>query len=62
MQGSLFASDIKMYIGNCLGDVSSTCKQYITTISQVINNRDLNDEHVVQLTQALTYPSAPAHS
>ena len=27
--------------------------------SLVINNSDLNYEHVVQLTQALSYPSAP---
>ena len=61
IRGGLFASDIKMYIETCLGDVSFTRKQYITNTSLVINNSDLNYEHVVQLTQALTYPSAPTH-
>ena len=56
-QGSLFASDIKMYIGICLGDVSSTRKQYITNASLVMNNTDLNHKHVVQLAKALTYLS-----
>ena len=50
IQGSLFASDIKMYIGICLGDVTFTRKQYITNTSLVIHNSDLNYEHVVQLT------------
>ena len=52
---------IKMYVGICLGDVSFTRKQYITNTSLVINNSDLNYEHGVKLTQALTYPSAPVH-
>ena len=29
IQGSLFASDMKMYIGICLGDVTFTRKQYV---------------------------------
>ena len=51
-----------MYIGICLGDVTITRKQYITNTSLVINNSDFNYEHVVQLTEALTYPPAPTHS
>ena len=62
MQGSLFAGDIKMYIGICLDDVPFSSKQYITNTNLVLNNSDLNYEHVVQLTQALTYLSAPTHS
>ena len=62
IQGSLFASDIEMYIVNCLGDVTFTCKQYITNTSLVINKSNLNYERVVQLTHTLTYPSAPTHS
>ena len=64
IQGSLFASDINiyLYIGICLGDVPFTCKQYMANTSLVINNSNRNYEHVVQLTQALTYPFAPAHS
>ena len=54
MQGSLFASNINMYIGLCLGDVTFTHKQCLTNTSLVINNNDLNYEHVVHLTQALT--------
>ena len=65
-QGSLFATDIKMCIGICLGDITFTCKQYLTNkYTIVINNTfysDHNYEHVVQLTQALPYPSAPTHS
>ena len=37
-QGSLLASDIKMYIGICLGDVPFTRKQHITNTSLLINN------------------------
>ena len=33
IQGSLFPGDIKMRIGICLGDVTFTCKQYITNIA-----------------------------
>ena len=63
IQGSLFASDVKMYIAICLRDVLFTPKQYIKrNTSLVINSSDLNYEHVVQLTLALTYPSAPTHS
>ena len=63
IQARFFASDIRMYmIGICLGDGTFTSKQYITNTSQVINNSDINYEHVVQLTQALTYPSASTHS
>ena len=62
IQGSLFASDIKMYIGICHGDVPFTRKQYITNANLVINNSNLDCEHVAQLTQALTHPSAPTHS
>ena len=60
--GSLFASDIKIYIGICLGDVPFTRKQYKTNTNLVINNSNINYKHVLQLTQALTYPSAPTHS
>ena len=60
--GSLFASGIKIYIRICLGDVPFTRKQYITNASLVINNSNINYEHVIQLTQARTYPSAPTHS
>ena len=60
--GNLFASGIKMYIGICLGDVIFTRKQYITNTSLVIDNSDLKYRHVVQLTQALTYTSAPTRS
>ena len=60
--GSLFASDIKIYIGICLGDVPFTLKQYITNTSLAINTSNMNYEHVVQLTQARTYPSASIHS
>ena len=35
-----------MYIGICLGDATFTCKQYITNTSLVINNSNLNYEHV----------------
>ena len=62
IQGNLYASDIKMCMGLCLGDVTFTRKQCITNTSLVTNNSDLNYEHVVQLTQALTYTSAPTHS
>ena len=62
MQGSLFASDIEMYLGICLREVTSIRKRYITKTSRVIDCSDPNNEHVEQLTQALTYPSAPTHS
>ena len=61
-RGSLFASDIKMFVGICLGDISFTRKQYITNTSLVMNNSDLNYEHVVQLTQVLAYKSASTYS
>ena len=62
IQESLCASDIKMYIVFHLGDVTFTRKQYRTNTSLLINNSDLNYEHVVQLTKAVTYPSTPTHS
>ena len=52
IQGGLIARSIKMYIGICLCDISFTRKQYITNTSLVMNNTDLNYEHVAQLTQA----------
>ena len=54
IQGSLLASDIKMYIVNCLGDVPFTCKQHITNTSLVINNSNLTFEHVTLLTYRQT--------
>ena len=33
IQGSLYASDIEMCIGICLGDVTFTRKQYIANIA-----------------------------
>ena len=62
IQGSLFANDTRMYIGICLGGVSFTRKQHITNTSLVINDNDLDYEHVVQLILALTYLSACTHS
>ena len=53
---------INICIGICLGDVTFTHKQCTTNTSLVIHSSDLNFEHVVQWTQALTYPSAPTHS
>ena len=47
IQGSLFASDINMYIGICLSDVAFTRKRYITNTSLVIKKSDLNYEHEV---------------
>ena len=38
IQASLFASDLEMYVGICLGDVSVTRKQYITNESRVITH------------------------
>ena len=46
-QRSLFATDIKLYIVFCLGDVPLTHKQYITNTSLEINYGDLNYEGVV---------------
>ena len=54
MQGNLFASDIKMYSGIRLADVPFMRKQYVTNTSLVINNSNINYEHVLQSTQALT--------
>ena len=62
IQGSLFASDIKMYIRICFGNVPFTRKQYIKNTSLVINNSNLNCEHVIKSTQTLIHPSAPTHS
>ena len=62
IQGSLFAGYIKMYIGIFLGNVPFTRKEYITSTSLMLNNSNLNYEHVAQLTQVLTYPSTPKHS
>ena len=51
-----------MYIGIFLGNVPFTRKEYITSTSLMLNNSNLNYEHVAQLTQVLTYPSTPKHS
>ena len=61
IQGCLFVSDINMSIEIWLCDVPLTRKHYLTNTSVVINNRNLNYEHV-KLIQALIYPSAPTHS
>ena len=47
IQGSLFASDINiyLYIGICLGDVPFKHKQYITDTCLVINNSNHNYKH-----------------
>ena len=39
----------------------SHAKHYITNTRIVINDSDRSYEQVVQLTQALTYPSSPTH-
>ena len=52
----------KMCIGICLGDVTVKRKTIHNKYSLVINNSALNYEHVVQLSQALTYPYAPTHT
>ena len=48
MRENLFASDIKMYSGIRLADVPFMRKQYVTNTSLVINNSNLNYEHVVK--------------
>ena len=44
-----------MYIKISLGDVTFTRIHYVTNTSLVVSNSNLNYEHVVQLTHALTY-------
>ena len=39
IEGCLFANDIKMYIGICLGVIPLTCKQYIINTSLVIKKK-----------------------
>ena len=57
------ASDIKMCIGICLGDTYYIHTQTMhNKYSLIIDHSDLNNEHVVQLTQALADRSAPTHS
>ena len=54
---------LKCSLGFVLVRFPFTCKQHITnTTSLVINDSHLNYEHVVQWTQALTYPSSPTHT
>ena len=60
-QGSLCASDINVHTNLSWWryiHMQTIHKQY----SLVIDNSDIKYEHVVQLTQALIYTSAPTHS
>ena len=47
IKGSLFTSDIKLYMGMCLCDVPFTRKQYTISTSLVISNSNLTYEHMV---------------